>query len=410
MEAKPICQAWLRPDGGKGIRNKVLVLYTVECSKHVAESIAAHFQAQHRDVDVTGSLACLDNQAVVQRMLAYCVHPNVGAVLIVGHGCEYIEPDRIRDFARAHGRPAEAFYLQKVGGTEAGIALGCRLVGEMLEKIEAGPRAPMYAHELIIGAKCGGSDFTSGIAGNAVIGKFFENLTAAGGTAMMEEVAEAVGLRGHLVSRAVNEDVARDVGLTYDKTMEFCRRLGRYSISPGNFVGGLTTIEEKSMGAVVKMGGCRIEGVLKIAQRPRHPGFWLLDVIPDDKPEPAFFFGGDATGLLDQILRLPPRSVQYGPRPRRRHARRAHPEADRQSGDVRHAQPRHRLLRGQRADRRGDEGRGRRAPVGPHSAHLQRRRSPRRARRPPPGYPVLQLSGPPPRRPVPVLIRLSPSR
>lgn len=118
---------------------------------------------------------------------------------------------------------------------------------------------------------------------------------------MMEEVAEAVGLRGHLVSRAVNEDVARDVGLTYDKTMEFCRRLGRYSISPGNFVGGLTTIEEKSMGAVVKMGGCRIEGVLKIAQRPKHPGFWLLDVIPDDKPEPAFFFGGDATGLLDQI-------------------------------------------------------------------------------------------------------------
>lgn len=100
MEATPICQAWLRPDGGKGIRNKVLVLYTVECSKHVAESIAAHFQAQHRDVDVTGSLACLDNQAVVQRMLAYCVHPNVGAVLIVGHGCEYIEPDRIRDFAR----------------------------------------------------------------------------------------------------------------------------------------------------------------------------------------------------------------------------------------------------------------------------------------------------------------------
>ena len=301
MEATPICQAWLRPDGGKGIRNKVLVLYTVECSKHVAESIAAHFQAQHRDVDVTGSLACLDNQAVVQRMLAYCVHPNVGAVLIVGHGCEYIEPDRIRDFARAHGRPAEAFYLQKVGGTEAGIALGCRLVGEMLEKIEAGPRAPMYAQELIIGAKCGGSDFTSGIAGNAVIGKFFENLTAAGGTAMMEEIAEAVGLRDHLVSRAVNVDVARDVALTYDKTMEFCRRLGRYSISPGNFVGGLTTIEEKSMGAVVKMGGCRIEGVLKIAQRPKHPGFWLLDVIPDDKPEPAFFFGGDATGLLDQI-------------------------------------------------------------------------------------------------------------
>ena len=131
MEAKPICQAWLRPDGGKGIRNKVLVLYTVECSKHVAESIAAHFQAQHRDVDVTGSLACLDNQAVVQRMLAYCVHPNVGAVLIVGHGCEYIEPDRIRDFARAHGRgvlPAEG--RRHGGGHRARLQARRRDAGE----------------------------------------------------------------------------------------------------------------------------------------------------------------------------------------------------------------------------------------------------------------------------------------
>ena len=300
MEATPICQAWLRPDGGKGIRNKVLVLYTVECSKHVAESIAAHFQAQHRDVDVTGSLACLDNQAVVQRMLAYCVHPNVGAVLIVGHGCEYRAGPhpRLRAGPRPPGRgvlPAEGRrHGRRASRSAAGSSARCW-------KRSSRPRAPMYAHELIIGAKCGGSDFTSGIAGNAVIGKFFENLTAAGGTAMMEEIAEAVGLRGHLVSRAVNEDVARDVGLTYDKTMEFCRKLGRYSISPGNFVGGLTTIEEKSMGAVVKMGGCKIEGVLKIAQRPKHPGFWLLDVIPDDKPEPAFFFGGDATGLLDQI-------------------------------------------------------------------------------------------------------------
>ena len=105
MEATPICQAWLRPDGGKGIRNKVLVLYTVECSKHVAESIAAHFQAQHRDVDVTGSLACLDNQAVVQRMLAYCVHPNVGAVLIVRRVGVCGEPGPRRGVGRGALRP-----------------------------------------------------------------------------------------------------------------------------------------------------------------------------------------------------------------------------------------------------------------------------------------------------------------
>ena len=301
IQNEVICSAYARSDGGKGIRNKVLVIYTVECSKHVAESLSAKFHEQNCDVDAIGSLACLDNQAVIRRLLAYCAHPNVGGVLVIGHGCEYIEPHRIRDFARAHGRLAHSFYLQDVGGTQAGIELGSRYIREMLEQLKDTPRVPMYLSDLIIGTKCGGSDFTSGIAGNAVIGSLFEQITESGGTAMMEEVAEAVGLREHLVGRAVNADVARDVGITYDKTMEFCRRLGHYSISPGNFVGGLTTIEEKSMGAVVKMGNCRIEGVLKIAQRPPRPGFWLLDVIPDYKVEPAFFFGGDATGLLDQI-------------------------------------------------------------------------------------------------------------
>lgn len=296
-----ICSAYARKDGSKGIRNKVLVIYTVECSKHVAEAISGIFHADGMDVDTIGSLACLDNQSVIHRLLAYCVHPNVGGVLAVGHGCEYIEPQKLHDFATRHGRLAQSFYLQDVGGTESGIELGCRYVREMLDALDSVPRVPMYASDLVIGAKCGGSDYTSGIVGNTVIGSLFEQLTRAGGTAMMEEVAEAVGLRDHLISRAVNADVARDISLTYDKTMEFCRRLGHYSISPGNFVGGLTTIEEKSIGAVVKMGNCSIEGVLKIAQKPAHPGFWLLDVIPDDRVEPAFFSGGDATGLLDQI-------------------------------------------------------------------------------------------------------------
>jgi altronate hydrolase len=118
---------------------------------------------------------------------------------------------------------------------------------------------------------------------------------------MMEEIAEAVGLKNHLIAHCASPEVAREVAVTYDKTMEFCQRLGQYSISPGNFAGGLTTIEEKSLGAVCKAGDCAIQGVLKIAQAPPRPGFWLLDVIPDDRVEPAFFGGGDATGLIDQV-------------------------------------------------------------------------------------------------------------
>lgn len=298
--SQPVCEGYLRPDGQKGIRNKVLVLFTVECAKHAAERIAAHFREQGRDVDVTGCLSCLDNQVIVRRLLRYATHPNVGAVLVVGHGCEYIDPRRVADFASERGRAADWFYLQEAGGTESGIARGIALVGGMLETLKNTPREPMYFHELVIGAKCGGSDFTSGLAGNALVGSLLETHVAHGGTAMMEEIAEAVGLREALIERCANESAAHEVAVAYDKTMAFCRSLGLHSISPGNFVGGLTTIEEKSVGAVCKMGACRIEGVLKIAQTPPRPGFWLLDVIPDERVESAFFGGGDATGLMDQ--------------------------------------------------------------------------------------------------------------
>lgn len=301
MENQKIGKGFQRPDGKKGIRNKVLVIYTVECSKHAAESIAAHFAEKEQDVDVAGCLACLDNQVIIRRLLKYCIHPNVGGVLVIGHGCEYIRPEKIVPFAREHGRLAEYLILQQDGGTEEVIRKGIAIAKKMAEKLKQVPECDLYLSDLVIGAKCGGSDFTSGIAGNALVGEFFNDLVSAGGTAMIEEMGEAIGLRDYLVSRAANEDAARDIGMTYDKTVEFCRRFGQFSISPGNFVGGLTTIEEKSMGAVVKSGSNPIEGILKIAQTPPHKGFWILDVIPDYRVEPGFYQGGDTTGLMDQI-------------------------------------------------------------------------------------------------------------
>lgn len=301
MQKQIVCDAWERKDGKKGIRNKVLVVYTVECSKHVCEEIVKHFQGMNEDVDLVGSLACLDNQVVIRRLLRYCTHQNVGAVLVIGHGCEYIKPERISSYAAEHGRLSDYLILQEIGGTHRGIARGIEIITGMLKQLKAEPKCPLYLEELIIGAKCGGSDFTSGLAGNALVGKFFDQLVSAGATAMIEEMGEAIGLKEYLVSRAAGEKAAREIGMTYDKTVEFCRRFGQYSISPGNFVGGLTTIEEKSMGAVVKSGTSPVEGILKIAQAPPHSGFWILDVIPDYRVEPGFYQGGDASGLLDQI-------------------------------------------------------------------------------------------------------------
>lgn len=301
MQDRIIGNAWKREDGGKGIRNKVLVIYTVECSKHVCEEIVRFFQNRKEDVDLVGSLACLDNQVVIRRLLRYCTHQNVGAVLAVGHGCEYIKPESLVSFAREQGRLGETITLQEVGGTAKGIELGKQMVDGMLNQLKQAPKCPLTIEDLIIGAKCGGSDFTSGLAGNALVGNFFDQLISYGGTGMIEEMGEAIGLRDYLAARGMSARAKQEIGMTYDKTVEYCRQFGHFSISPGNFVGGLTTIEEKSMGAVVKSGSSPIEGVLKIAQAPPHKGFWLLDVIPDYDIEPGFYQGGDASGLLDQI-------------------------------------------------------------------------------------------------------------
>ena len=156
--------------------------------------------------------------------------------------------------------------------------------------------------DLVVGGECGGSDYTSGLAGNVVVGRFYDDLVEQGGTAIFEEIVEAVGLGDQLVARAATPEAARQLRETYDKAMAYCREVRQYSVSPGNFAGGLSTIEEKSMGAVIKSGSKPIEGVLKVSERPPHPGLWLLDSTPD----PHWMqFGitnpNDNEGLMDLI-------------------------------------------------------------------------------------------------------------
>jgi altronate hydrolase len=295
-----IGKGYLRQDGKKGIRNKVLVVFTVDCSCHVAQEIAAYFRAQGQDVDVVGHHGCFDNQLNIRRLLAYLVHPNVGASLVIGHGCEYTQANLLSDFARTEGgRESQWIKVQDEGGTIKTIARGKEIVSSLLKKLESTPTAPLYLKDLFFGGECGGSDFASGLAGNKLVGDFFDNLVDAGGSCVFEEIAEAVGLRDYLAGRGATEQAKKEIIDTYDKMVYRCQQLGQFSISPGNFDGGLTTIEEKSMGAVVKSGSRPIQGVLKVAQRPKGNGLWLLDTMQDDFSGPEPTAGADACGLMD---------------------------------------------------------------------------------------------------------------
>lgn len=290
---------FLRDDGRKGVRNLVLVIYTVECASHVAHAIAEG----EVDVHVIGFPGCYDNQYAVNLMLAFARHPNVGAVLAVGLGCEYTRPDKIAEVACASGRPADWFYIQEMGGTSTSIAHGKSIVRAMRAEIDAkAKRVPMTLADLTVGCECGGSDGTSGLAGNPVVGAFFDRLVDAGGSAVFEEVVEMIGLKNVLTDRAANALAREQLAATYDKAENYCREVRQWSVSPGNFAGGLSTIEEKSMGALAKSGSRKIEGVIKVAQPPPRRGLWLLDTVPD----PHFMqFGytnpNDTEGIMDLI-------------------------------------------------------------------------------------------------------------
>lgn len=289
---------YLRPDGRKGVRNIVLVVYTVECASHVAQAIAAG----EPDTHVIGFPGCYDNQYAIRLMLALARHPNVGAVLSVGLGCEYTQPRELAARVRESGRPADWFFIQESGGTTASIEKGKQIVARLRQEIESTPRVEMTLADLVVGAECGGSDATSGIAGNPVVGRAFDRLVDRGGTAIFEEIVEMIGLREAIVDRAAGHQARAQLAAAYDKAADYCRNVRQYSISPGNFVGGLTTIEEKSLGAFSKSGSRPIQGVIKVSQPPPCPGLWLLDSVPD----PHFMqFGytnpNDTEGIMDLI-------------------------------------------------------------------------------------------------------------
>ena len=298
MKEKITWKGYARKDGGKGIRNHLLVLYTVECAKHVAHGIADGFDDTH----VIGFTGCYDNAYAIRLMHAMATHPNVGAVLAVGLGCEYLRPS---DFAmRAHysGRESAWFYIQEEGGTAKSIFRGRNELDRMRKALVHTERIDMNLSDLVVGSECGGSDSTSGLAANPVVGGVFDRIVDAGGTALWEEIVEMVGLRNILVKRAATDKAAQEIGECYDKMEQYCKDVRQYSISPGNFAGGLTTIEEKSLGSYAKSGTKKVEGVIRVSEKPSHKGLWLLDSVPD----PHYMqFGytnpNDTEGLMDLI-------------------------------------------------------------------------------------------------------------
>lgn len=270
---------YLRADGRVGIRNRLLVAYLVECAHHVARVIAAPFA--ERGVELVGFSGCYPNPYAQDVMDAVCTHPNVGAVLLVSLGCEEFDRSRLHRTIAASGRPVATLVIQKEGGTAPTVAAGRAWIEKTLPELERVPRVPVSLADLVIGTKCGGSDGTSVLSANPAIGRASDLLVDAGATVIFEELGELFGCEEHLASRAARPELADELRAVMAKARRYYATMEHGSFGGGNITGGLTTVEEKSVGAYVKSGTRPIQGLLRPAVRPPAPGLWLMDMIPD---------------------------------------------------------------------------------------------------------------------------------
>ncbi len=292
-------QGYLRSDGRKGIRNTIVVAYLVECAHFVAQRIVAGFEGE--DVQLIGFPGCFPNDYAAQMMDRLCTHPNVGAVLFVSLGCESFDKVRASNTVAATGRPVKTLVIQKSGGTQSTVAAGRTWVREAMSRIAEVPRVPMQIGDLIIGTVCGGSDGTSGISGNPAAGRAFDLLIARGAACIFEETGELIGCENIMADRAVTPELGEELRRSVQKAERYYATLGYGSFAAGNAAGGLSTIEEKSLGAYVKSGESPISGLIKPGDVPPSGGLYLMDVVPDGEVRFGFPNISDNAEIVEMI-------------------------------------------------------------------------------------------------------------
>ena len=292
-------RGYARADGRKGIRNTVAVAYLVECAHHVARRIVD--KADDPDVHLIGFPGCYPNAYAAKVMEAVATHPNVGGLVIVSLGCESFDRERLQAVVVASGRPVELLVIQQAGGTAATIAAGLAAVARVQAAIAGVERVPMGIDELVVGTICGGSDGTSGITANPAVGRAFDTLVGAGATCIFEETGELVGCEGIMADRAITPELGEELIASVAKAERYYTIMGFGSFAPGNAEGGLTTQEEKSMGAYSKSGSSPISGIIKPGDVPPAGGLYLLDVVPDGEPRFGFPNISDNAEIVEMI-------------------------------------------------------------------------------------------------------------
>lgn len=277
---------YLRPDGAVGVRNHVLILPATRNVNYICHRIALAVPGVTTfyttgEYGRTGS----DRKRLARFLTGIARNPNVANVLLIGmpHGYGYPEfqTDALAAEIAKSGTRLEILNVDRCGGLEGTVVQGIRLARELVREATAMRREAAPLSKLTIGMKCGDSDATSGLAGNPALGRAVDRLIDAGGTALFSETLELIGAEQTLVQRAKTPEVAqRLLRLIADweaRAASIGEDIRTINPIPENIAAGITTLEEKSLGAVEKTGTRELSGVLDYCERPGEPGLWLMD-------------------------------------------------------------------------------------------------------------------------------------
>ncbi len=272
-----------RAEGRAGVRNHVLILPTCGCSSETARIVASQVQGSINVIINTGCADVEANTELTQRVLSgFALHPNVYAVVIIGLGCETVGHEELRAKLETEtSKPIVSFGIQEEGGTAKTIAKAVPAARALVSEASAQSRVPCPMSDLLLGLECGGSDATSGIAANPALGEVCDKVIDLGASTMLSETIEFIGAEHILANRAINKEV-------HNQIIQICRDYEEHlsaagqdcragQPTPGNKEGGLSTLEEKSLGCIKKGGTRPIVEVLQEGVRPTKSGSLIMD-------------------------------------------------------------------------------------------------------------------------------------
>ena len=278
-----------RPDGRVGVRNKVLILPASVCASDTARIIAQQVEGA---VTFNNQLGCSqvasDQQYTMDVMAGYAANPNVYGTVVVSLGCENCQMDLVvKAIQERTNKPIEQVIIQEVGGTLKAVDIAVRYAKEMAAEASLLQKEEFPMSELIIGTECGGSDPTSGLAANVLIGEMSDRIVAEGGTSILSETTEFIGAEHILARRAATPEVHDrifEIVHRYEKALQLVgEEVREGNPSPGNKAGGITTLEEKSLGCIHKGGHTPVNAVYDYAKQVEaHQGLVIMDTPGND--------------------------------------------------------------------------------------------------------------------------------